>query len=80
MAKRTWQVFISPVHAIQISADDLDVIQNVLQFKKDNVVCGQFTQYMGWVEVMGEKRDPATVTRLMVVEREGLTSTDGDVA
>lgn len=68
MAKRTFQVFISPVHAIQISADSLEVIQNVLQFKKDEAVCGQFSQYLGWVEILEDKKEPGSVVSLVRTE------------
>jgi len=65
VSKTTYHVYISPVHAVQVSADDLEVVQNVLQFKRDGKVCGQFSQYLGWLEMLEEKKEPGTLLSIV---------------
>jgi hypothetical protein len=67
--KRNYQIWISPVHGIQLQADDMTVVQNVLIFKRDGREVGQFTQYMGWLELEEAPKESASVSPLSLVPR-----------
>lgn len=62
--RKQYLVFINPMHGVQLGADELEIVQSVLVFKRDGVVCAQFTQYLGWLEAE-EKREPASVLSLV---------------
>jgi hypothetical protein len=68
MARKNWQVFLSPMTAAQIHADELAVGHHgLLEFRRDGAICAQFTQYMGWFEEQEAKPEgtPAAVLTLV---------------
>lgn len=70
MPKRQWQIFISPVHIVQLKADHMELVAGgVLEFRRDDAVIAQFNQFMGWIELLEDPKDAATVTPLTIVPR-----------
>lgn len=67
---RHWQIIIAPMHMVVIRADSMEQHNEVLTFVKDGKRCGQFSQYMGWVEFQEEPpKDSASVTPLTLVPK-----------
>lgn len=70
MARR-WQIIIAPMHIVGITADAMEQHNEVLTFLKDGKRCGQFSSYMGWVEILEEPKERASVTPFTIVPKEG---------
>lgn len=68
---RHWQIVIAPMHIVQIRADSMEQHNEVLTFMKDGKRCGQFSSYMGWVEIFDETpKERASVTPFTIVPKE----------
>ena len=78
MAKRSWLIYISPVHGVRVFADTLEIVQNILVFKRGAVVCAQFSQHLGWEELLEENPAKDTGQVLQLVPKP--TGPAGDAA
>lgn len=65
MARKQYMVFISPVHGIQLGADEMALHQTVLEFRRDGQIVAQFSQYQGWLELEETKREPGSLLTLV---------------
>jgi hypothetical protein len=57
-------VFINPMAAVGIEADELVITGNTLVFKRDNREVAHFNTYLGWIEVE-TKQESGTVLSLV---------------
>lgn len=74
---RRWHIIVAPMHIVGISADDMEQHNEVLTFTKDGKRCGQFSSYMGWIEVLEEPKERASVTPFTIVPKEPPAPTPG---
>jgi hypothetical protein len=57
------------MHIVGITADDMEQHNEVLTFTKDGKRCGQFSSYMGWIELLEEPKERASVTPFTIVPK-----------
>lgn len=79
MPKRSWHIIIGPQHIVQLTADTMEQVGEVLTFRnwmpgplKDSstlMTVAQFSHYMGWLELLEQPKEPASVTSLTLVPR-----------
>lgn len=62
---RTYTVFLSPMHVVNVIADQVDTHGSTLVFRKDSRIVGQFQAWTAYAEHEKEAKEPATVLALV---------------
>lgn len=69
MEMKTWHVFINPMTAVAIQAERLTIMEHGLIFEREGRVIAQFSEYLGWFEVIPEKVEKASAQVLTLVPK-----------
>ena len=62
-----FHVFLTPMHVVEIDCETHDQVSGVHRFSKGDQVIAEFSNSIGWLQVLSDPKEKATVSPLTLV-------------
>jgi hypothetical protein len=62
-----FHVFLTPMHVVEVECDQHDQVSGVHRFSKGTEVIAEFQSSIGWMQILVEPKEKASVSPLTLV-------------
>lgn len=62
-----FHVFLTPMHVVEVECDQHDQVSGVHRFSKADQVIAEFQNSIGWMQILVEPKERASVSPLTLV-------------